>query len=151
MTFLPVCLNITGKRIVIIGGGRAAEHKLAALVKYTTNITVVAPQVSPCIRAMPVAIREEAYHEAVLEDAFLVYACTDDAALNSQICHAAHRHGVLVNSAGAVAASDFTSPAIFQRGVMSVAVSSNATDAGRAIRWRERIKEFLGDDSIADR
>ncbi len=151
MTFLPVCLNITAKRIVIIGGGRAAEHKLVALVTYTTNITVIAPQVSPRIRAMPVAIQEEAYTEAVLEGAFLVYACTDDAALNRRICHAAHRRGALVNSAGAVASSDFTSPAIFRRGVMSVAVSSNATDASRAIRWRERIKEFLDDDSVADR
>jgi len=43
LKFLPVSLNITDKKILIIGGGKVASHKLAGIKSFSENITVLAP------------------------------------------------------------------------------------------------------------
>ena len=51
MNFLPICLNIENARIVVVGGGKAAEQKLKTLLLYTRNIVVCAPEIRG--RSMP--------------------------------------------------------------------------------------------------
>jgi len=148
LVFLPVCLNISNVRIVMIGGGRVAEHKLNGLLRFTKAVTVVAPEVSEAIRASGVTVRAEAYHAGVLEGAGLVYACTNDAALNRQVREDAHARGLLVNVADAPELCDFVSPAVVVRGEMAIAVSSQARNVKRAIAWRDRIGELLDDDQF---
>jgi len=141
--YLPLCLNITGKRIVVIGGGAAAVHKVRGLVRYTHEITVVAPRVARAISALGVTVVRARYHPRLLAGAGLVYACTDIRETNRRICTAARKRGIIANSADDPAASDFVSPAIFKQGVMSIAVSSNATNVKRAIAWRDEIRKLF--------
>lgn len=148
MTFLPVCLNVTNARIVMIGGGRVAEHKLKTLLHFTRAITVVAPHVSEAIRASGVNVREEPYRAELLDGAWLVYACTNDPAVNQRVREDAHARGLLVNVADAPALCDFVSPAVLVRGEMAIAVSSQARNVKRAIAWRDRINELLDDDQF---
>lgn len=148
MTFLPVCLNITDARIVMIGGGRVAEHKLKTLLQFTRAITVVAPEVSAAICASGVEVRRESYHAGVLDGAGLVYACTNDPGVNQRVREDAHARGLLVNVADAPALCDFVSPAVLVRGEMAIAVSSQARNVKRAIAWRDRIAELLDDDQF---
>ena len=43
-SFLPIGINIEGRRIVIAGGGNVALHKASILSAYTENVTVVSPE-----------------------------------------------------------------------------------------------------------
>ena len=43
MSFMPVGLNMEGKRVVVIGGGGVAQHKLRTILRFTRNVTVIAP------------------------------------------------------------------------------------------------------------
>lgn len=147
MTFMPICINLTGRRILIVGGGRVAEHKLISLLRYTDRITVIAPCVSENIRHTGVTIIEQSYTPAFLKGIFLVYACTNNQQVNRQIKQDAATYGILVNVADSPSDCDFTSPAIYKKGYMSVAVSSNAVDVKRAIQWRNHIKNVLADDT----
>lgn len=145
MNFLPVCLKIDGIRVAVIGGGRIAEQKIRTLALYTREIVVCAPQVSPAILALPVKVIRASYDERVLDGSRLVYACTDDRELNLRVAADARSRGALVCVADDPGACDFISPAVYRKGCMSVAVSSNASDVRRSISWRDRIAALFGD------
>jgi precorrin-2 dehydrogenase/sirohydrochlorin ferrochelatase len=148
MTFLPICLHLRDARIVVVGGGRVAEQKLRTLLQFTRMITVVAPRVCAAIHAAGVTVQTTAYEPACLDGATLVYACTNDAAVNARVCADAHARGQLVCVADAPALCDFVSPAVVTHDGMVVAVSSHARQVRRAVAWRDRIKELLDDDQF---
>lgn len=146
MNFLPVCLNIENAKIAVIGGGKAAEQKLKTLLLYTDNIIVCAPEINDAIRAMPVTCLQRPYEEGVLEGIRIVYACTDRKHVNRQIATDARRLNIWICAADDPEVCDFISAAIFKKGNMSVAVSSNAREVKRSVAWRNRIAEIFKDD-----
>ena len=143
MIFLPICINITDKKILIIGGGKTATHKLKTLLKFTNNIVALAPEISNEIKMLDIEAIEKKYSENFLNDFYLIYACTDNSKLNLQIKTDANKLGKLVNICDSPVNCDFTSPAIFKQQNMSVAVSSNAQDVKKSIKWRDEIKKHL--------
>ncbi len=143
MKFLPICFNIENADILMVGGGKVAQHKLAALRLYTERITICAPEIHPEIRSSGLNLMEQAYRPEVLSGFTLVYACTNNAQLNHQVARDARTRGILVNIADDPERCDFVSPAIFKQGAMSVAVSSDATDVKLAIAWRDKIRDLL--------
>ena len=40
----PVVLNLTGRRCIIVGGGRVAERKAKRLIESGAAVTVIAPE-----------------------------------------------------------------------------------------------------------
>lgn len=146
-TFLPVALNITGKRIVIIGGGKVGLHKATILSRFTQEATVVSPEFREGFRELPFTLVRKAYEEEDLRGAFLVYICTENEELNARIKRDAEAQGVLASVCDNPPLCDFISPAIFRAGHISIAVSTNAREVRRAIRIRDRIKELSQRDS----
>jgi uroporphyrin-III C-methyltransferase/precorrin-2 dehydrogenase/sirohydrochlorin ferrochelatase len=127
-----------------------AAQKLKTLLLYARRVTVCAREISPEIKQLPVHCLELPYDSAFLSGADLVYACTDDRAVNRRIGEDARRAGLWVNVADDPAECDFTSPAVFKAGEMSVAVSSNAKAPRRSVEWRDLIAKALGgwDESL---
>lgn len=147
MTFLPVCINITDKKILVVGGGKTAVHKLNTLIKYTRNITVLAPDIIDDIIDLDVECIKKNYSSNFLNPFYIIYACTNNSTLNLKIKADANKLGILVNVCDSPVNCDFTSPAIFKQQNMSVAVSSNAEDVKKSIKWRNEIKKILDSNS----
>jgi precorrin-2 dehydrogenase/sirohydrochlorin ferrochelatase len=141
--FMPLAIDVKGKKILLIGGGRIAWHKIQSLQQYADNIQVVALEVSEQIKAAGIPYQEKAYEPGDLKGSVLVYACTNIAALNEQVLNDAHELGILVNVVDNPSRCDFVSPAIYRKDYLSVAVTSNAQDVYESIALRNRIKEFL--------
>jgi len=138
--FLPISLNITGRRIVLIGGGKVAFHKAAILSRFTTQAAVVAPEFHPGFAELPFTLKQKQYAPDDLDHAFLVYICTENKTLNAAIKTECERRGILAGVCDDPSLCDFVSPAIYQEEHMTVAVSSDARDVRRSIRVRDRIK-----------
>jgi precorrin-2 dehydrogenase/sirohydrochlorin ferrochelatase len=147
MTFLPISINITDKKILIIGGGRIASHKIGFLEQFTSNIKVVALDVIDPIKTKGISYIEKPYEKSDLKGAFLVYACTNIAELNQRVKRDAESLGILTNVVDNPKLCDFVSPAIYKREHMAVAVSSNGQDVYRSIAVRNKIKEIFEYDS----
>ena len=146
MTFLPVSLNVTGKKILLVGGGRFASHKIGFIEQFTKNITVVAIDVIDTIKQKGIRFTEKAYEKSDLEEYFLVYACTNIKELNQRVKDDAESLGILCNVVDNPVLCDFVSPAIYKNGHYTVAVGSNAQDVYKSIEIRDRIKEYLTND-----
>lgn len=147
MIFLPISINITGKKILVIGGGRIASHKISFLEQFTQNISVVALDVCDDIKAKGYSWIEKPYETADLDGAFLVYACTSNHDLNQRIKTDGESSGILTNVVDNPGLCDFVSPAIYKHGHITVAVGSNAQEVRRAIAIRDKIKENLENDT----
>ncbi|MGL1893503.1 MAG: bifunctional precorrin-2 dehydrogenase/sirohydrochlorin ferrochelatase [Spirochaetaceae bacterium] len=141
--FMPIAIDVYGKKILLVGGGRFAQHKVVLLQRFTNNITIVGSKISQEIKDSGLTYLEEDYNEKHLDGIYIVYACTNDRELNKQIRADGHKKGVIVNVADDPEICDFVSPAMYIEGDMTVAVTSNGTDVYRSIKWRNKLKEFL--------
>jgi precorrin-2 dehydrogenase / sirohydrochlorin ferrochelatase len=146
MTFLPISINITEKKILLIGGGRIASHKIGFLEQFTSEISVVALEVIDAIKNKGIHYTEKEYEKSDLKGAYLVYACTNIVELNLRVRVDAQSLGILVNLVDNPTYCDFVSPAIYKRDHITVSVGSNALEVHRAIAVRNKIKEYLEHD-----
>ena len=50
MSLYPIFLKLEGHKVLIVGGGLIAEQKIEAVLRSTTGVAVVAPQITPRMR-----------------------------------------------------------------------------------------------------
>ncbi len=143
MRYLPLSLNITDKKILIIGGGNVAAKKIKILEQFTNEISVVATNICMEIKAGKISCSEKEYHKSDLTDYHIIYACTNIERLNRRIKKDCEDMGKLINVVDNPALSDFVSPAIFKKDQMTIAVGSNAQNVLKSIELRNKIGDFL--------
>lgn len=148
LTFLPISVNITGKKIVIIGGGKVGYHKAVILNRFTDKATVISPQFHEGFDALPFERIQKEYEKEDLRDAFLVYVCTENELLNRQIKKDAEQSGILTSVCDNPPLCDFISPAIVKQDNVTIAVSSNAQDVYQSIDIRNQIQKLIEQNSL---
>jgi len=152
MRYLPIHIDLRQARILIIGGGAAAEAKLRTLIKTEADLHLVSPDVSPeiarWIEQGLIVWHSRAHAEVDFTSARLVYAATDDDSQNAVIADQARKHGVLVNAADQKDACDFITPAIVDRSPVIVSIGTEGTSPSlaRAIKTdlEARLPSTLG-------
>lgn len=60
-TFLPLAIRIDGKKILFVGGGELAMHKLQAVLQFTDDITVLDTLCSSEVSAAGVRVLNKTY------------------------------------------------------------------------------------------
>ena len=141
--YLPIAIDISNSKILIIGGGQSALKKIRILQRSGANIEVVAENISDEVYASGVICRQKSYEKGDLNGYLMLYSCTNNETLDKQIAEDGREDGVLVNVHDNPALCQFVSPAIYRDGNISVAVSSNAENVYEAIRVRNLIQEYL--------
>lgn len=141
--FLPISIDITDQKILIIGGGQSALKKIKILQRSGAELEVVAEKIIDEVYATGVDCRLKRYEKSDLKGYLLLYSCTNDDDLDRQIVQDGKEAGVLVNIHDKPALCQFVSPAIYQDRNITVAVGSNAQDVFESIRIRNLIQEFL--------
>jgi precorrin-2 dehydrogenase/sirohydrochlorin ferrochelatase len=143
--YYPVCLNIEGKRCVVVGGGDVAARKVKALLDARADVAVVSQDVCDEIAACHgVTISRRQWRESDLDGAFVVIAATNDRSLNATIARAARERRVLCNVVDDAGLSDFIMPATVRRGPLLIAVSTSGALPALARSVRERLETTFG-------
>jgi siroheme synthase-like protein len=149
LSVYPICLiNLQAKKCLVIGGGVAAERKVATLLASEARVVVISPTLTPALRrwaeAGRIAHARRAYQPGDLEDAFLCFAATSDGAVNERICRDGDAQGVLVNAVDSAAPSHFMMPAILRRGDLMIAISTGGHSPALAVAIKERLAALFG-------
>lgn len=143
----PVALDLRGRNVVVVGGGKVAERKVRGLLETGAAPTVVAPRIGAALRelAQGGAIRcvERAFEAADLDGAVLAFAATDDGAVNAAVVEAARTRRILVNDASDGARSDFTMPAVHRIGRLTFAVDTGGEAPSFAVRLRDELRSHF--------
>jgi precorrin-2 dehydrogenase/sirohydrochlorin ferrochelatase len=141
--YLPISIDITDCKIIIIGGGQSALKKIRILQRSGALLEVVAENVIDDVIATGVVCFRKSYEKSDLKGYLMLYSCTNNVELDRQIAADGREAGVLVNIHDNPALCQFVSPALYQDGNITVAVGSNAENVQEAIRIRNQIQEFL--------
>ncbi|MBM4036198.1 MAG: bifunctional precorrin-2 dehydrogenase/sirohydrochlorin ferrochelatase [Planctomycetes bacterium] len=140
----PICLSLEGKPCLVVGGGAVALRKVRSLLEAGAHVTVVSPEFCEELRQLS-GVRRIArpFEEHDAAGAFLVYAATDDAAVNSAVGAAARKHHALVNVVDTPAECDFIVPSTLTRGEMTISVSTGGASPALARRLRLELEELF--------
>lgn len=141
--FLPISIDISDQKILIIGGGQSALKKIKILQRFGARLEVVAENIIDQVYETGVTCFRKKYEKSDLRGYLMLYSCTNDEATDRQIAQDGREAGVLVNIHDNPSLCQFVSPAIYQNKNIAVAVSSNGQDVYESIRLRNLIQEFL--------
>jgi precorrin-2 dehydrogenase/sirohydrochlorin ferrochelatase len=140
----PIMLNLEGKKVVIVGGGKVAERKVTGLLGTGSHITVISPNTTDELKRLAGCLRiewiEKSFSKEDLDGAFLIFAATNDNEVNQYIKMAA-RDQQLVTIADDPEGSDFHVPSHIQRGRLSIAVSTGGASPTLARKIREQLEQ----------
>ena len=145
LQFLPISLNVTNKKILLVGGGKVATHKGGIMARFVSNVTVISPDFTDEIRQLPFTFIEKEYEKRDLQGFFLVYVCTGDHDLNSRIKADAEELDILTSVCDAPMMCDFVSPAIHKEGHVTISVASNAQNVYQSVSIRNQITQLITD------
>lgn len=147
MDYFPLFADLRDRPCLIVGAGQVAARKLRLLQNAGARVTLVAPracaQIAAAHRAGAVTWRTERFAPAHIGGHLLVIAATNRSAVNDAVAQAARAAGRFCNVVDDPARCSFITPAIVDRGAVTVAISSG----GRApvlARWlKARIEDVL--------
>ncbi len=134
-------VNLEGRNVLVVGGGRIALRKVKTLLLTGARITVVSPQFDPEFSNIPsLALKSRPYEPLDLRGVFMVFICTDKPAVNAQVGNDARARRILVNNACDYLDGDFIVPARMDFGEnVAVTVSTQ----GRAPSLAKRLKQKI--------
>jgi uroporphyrin-III C-methyltransferase/precorrin-2 dehydrogenase/sirohydrochlorin ferrochelatase len=147
VNYFPVFFDLTGQRVLIVGGGEVALRKVTLLERTGAAISLVAPEIVPELleRAaagqLQIARREFAADD--LDGMRLVIVATSRRAVNRWIANLSESRNIPVNVVDDREASRFIVPAIIDRDPVLVAISTGGTSPVLARRLRERLEALL--------
>jgi uroporphyrin-III C-methyltransferase/precorrin-2 dehydrogenase/sirohydrochlorin ferrochelatase len=149
MTY-PLMLDLTGRRAVVVGGGRVALRRARALLAAGAQVHVIAPQVDPALAGLPVTVSRRRYRGGDLAGAWLVHAATADPAVNAAVAADADRLRLWCVRADDAARSRAWTPAVTRHGDITIAVTAGG-DPRRAQRLRAAIALALAEGALPAR
>ena len=140
----PLFIDLTGRPVVLYGGGQIAARRAAVLAAFGPALTVIAPIICPEIRALDgVCCVEAAYDPETMPEADFVLAATDDPAVNHAIVLECRRRGIPANNASDQRDCDFHFPAVALRGDLVVGINAGGTDHSLVRRIAAAIRRLL--------
>jgi uroporphyrin-III C-methyltransferase / precorrin-2 dehydrogenase / sirohydrochlorin ferrochelatase len=146
MTY-PLMLDLTGRRAVVVGGGRVALRRARALLAAGALVRVIAPRVDPALAGLELTVSRREYRDGDLAGAWLAHAAADDPAVNARVAADAQRLRIWCVRADDAAASAAWTPAVARDGEITVAVTAGG-DPERAKRLRAAIAFALAEGAL---
>ncbi|CAK8721390.1 precorrin-2 dehydrogenase [Candidatus Electrothrix laxa] len=131
-----------------------AERKVLSLLNAHASVRIISPQLTKVLaevlaeRAADASVewRKRGYQCGDLDGALLVFAATDNPAVQNAVVRDAQKAGMLVNVADAPDLCDFQVPAVVQRDNLNIAVSTNGTSPALAAKIRQDLENMYGDE-----
>ncbi|RZU28726.1 uroporphyrinogen-III C-methyltransferase [Streptomyces sp. BK022] len=142
----PVGLRLTGRRVVVLGGGQVAQRRLPALIAAGADVLLVTPEATPSVEAMAdageITWLRRPYAEGDLSGAWYALIATDDAAANAAASAEAEAHRVwCVRSDDADQATAWTPATGTSEGVTVAVLTTSAR--GRDPRHTAAIRDAV--------
>ena len=147
VSFFPSYINLTNKKILLIGGGNIALEKLEKLTDFSKDITVIAEDISPKFsdfaKLNNIPIEKRAYKRGNIDGFDIVIIATNDISLHREIFNESRDSRVLVNSVDNTAYCDFIFPSYIKKGDLTISISTSGASPAMAKRIRLYIEKLI--------
>ncbi|ORA37811.1 uroporphyrinogen-III C-methyltransferase [Mycobacterium aquaticum] len=142
-----VGLRLSGRKVVVVGGGTVAQRRLPLLIAHGADVHVIARAATPAVEALAqadpgitLALRD--FEPGDLDGAWYVIAATDDGAVNAAISDEAQQRRIFCVRADIAREGSAVTPATFEYDGLSVGVLAGG-EHRRSAAIRSAIHEAL--------
>lgn len=153
MAYFPMFVDISDKKILVVGGGTMAARRIRSLLLFTDEVTVLSPQLCGELEPLPEGVhwikREYRERDDALAGKDIVLAATNRSEVNKKIfadCRLLEEcegHKILVNCADDKTCCDFFFPAVIQSDEITVGINSGGRNTKKVRAVREKVEEML--------
>ncbi|NVN54132.1 uroporphyrinogen-III C-methyltransferase [Mycolicibacterium hippocampi] len=144
-----VGLQLTGKKVVVVGGGTVAQRRLPLLVASGADVHVITVAATPAVEGIDgITLTMREFREGDLEGAWYVIAATDDPEVNAAIVAEAERRHIFCVRADVAREGTAVTPASFEYEGLAVGVLAGG-EHRRSAAIRSAIHEALQQGLIA--
>lgn len=142
-----IAMRLSGRVVVVAGGGRVATRRVRRLLPTGARVVVIAPRLTTELAEKAasggIEWRQREVCDGDLTGAALAFAATDDACVNATFAVAARAQDVPIQRADDAQGSDFLNPAAIDRGPLQIAVSSDGVAPTLTRQLRARLETLV--------
>jgi uroporphyrin-III C-methyltransferase/precorrin-2 dehydrogenase/sirohydrochlorin ferrochelatase len=144
-----VGLRLTGKKVVVVGGGTVARRRLPLLIANGADVHVITRSATPAVEGMSgITLTLREFRNGDLDGAWYVIAATDDPDVNAAVVADAERLHIFCVRADVAREGTAVTPASFEYEGLSVGVLAGG-EHRRSAAIRSAIHEALQQGVIA--
>jgi precorrin-2 dehydrogenase/sirohydrochlorin ferrochelatase len=147
MSYFPAFLKLDNKKILIVGGGYIAYEKLEHLLDFSSNISIIALELSDdmkrVIEEKSLNFEKRGYQKGDIKDFAIVIVAVDDIPLQARIFAESKEYNCLCNSVDSVDYCDFIFPSYIKKDDLTIAVSTSGASPAVAKHLRKYLQELI--------
>lgn len=144
MALFPMFVELSGKNVLIVGGGSVAMRKCEKLAPYGAVLTAVSARFQPRFISLEgVKLLFRAFEPGDLDGRDMVIAATDDSELNRRVAALCREKGIPVNVVDDADECSFVFPALTLRGRLSAGFCTGGASPTASAYFRDRFDEIL--------
>ncbi len=147
--YFPMFVDISGKKVLVVGGGRIALRRVKTLLMFGPEILVTAPRLEEELieleRRGRIRICQREYCPEDICGADIVLAATDDRELNRNIWKICREQEIPVNTADDKSLCDFYFPSVIMTEDVVIGINSGGTDPGKVKETRRRLTKYMNE------
>jgi precorrin-2 dehydrogenase / sirohydrochlorin ferrochelatase len=145
----PVFLNLSNRRVYVIGGGQIAARKLESLVHSGAILTVISPTLIDSILSYVnqgvIHWLQKPFEPSDIEDAFFIISATNDPHVSCELQKCIKPHQ-LVNYADDYTQANTIIPSVIRRGRLAIAVTTSGASPSLTKKIKNEIETQYGDE-----
>jgi len=149
MAKYPIFLELSGRRVVVIGAGAVAARKAKSLLDAGARLVIVADKIDDVLTSLCQGTNAELikskYSKDYLTGAVLAIAATGDRQLNRRIYKDCQELEILCNVVDEPQLCDFFVPAVVKRGDLQIAVCTEGHSPAYAGHIRKKLEQTFTD------
>ncbi|MEQ1757631.1 MAG: NAD(P)-dependent oxidoreductase [Vicinamibacterales bacterium] len=145
MAHYPVFLNLTAKKVVVVGGGPVAVGKVEGLLRAGAHVLVVAPEIRPELERADVVLVRRGFEPADLDGAWWVVAAAPPD-VNRLVRAAGDARHLFVNAVDDPGHASAYLGGVARKSGVTVAISTDGQAPALAGLLREAIEAWLPAD-----
>jgi len=150
MAYFPVSLQLSGKKILLVGAGNIAYKKLSHLLEFSDNIFIVASkinlQIKQLIEQKQLSFAQRKYKDNEIQDYDIVVVAVDNLSLQKKIYEEAQHLRCLCNCVDSLEYCDFIFPAYIKKDKLTIAISTSGASPSFAKHFKEYLCKLIPDD-----
>ena len=146
MALFPMFIELSGKNVLVVGGGGVALRKCEKLLPYGAVVTAVSGKFQPKFISLEgVKLLFRPFADGDVEGRDMVIAATDDRALNAHVAGLCRERGIPVNCVDDAENCSFVFPALTLRGRLSAGFCTGGASPTASAYFRDGFEESLPD------
>jgi len=146
--YYPIFIDLKAQPVLVVGGGVVALRKVQTLMQHGALVHIVSPQIVPELKELidekTCFWLEKDYSTEDIQEAILVFSCTEKEEVNAQVANDAKAHHRPVNVVDDPEICSFIVPSIMERGDLKIAVSTGGSSPIVARQVRAELQSLYG-------